>query len=106
MTLSLGRWMTERVVVITGATGATGKAAARLFAGRGDSLVLLSRDQSGLDAVAGELSLPDSHCLCLPLDLADEAALRSAARAVEQKFGGAHILLHLVGGWTGGKTLV
>jgi NAD(P)-dependent dehydrogenase (short-subunit alcohol dehydrogenase family) len=98
--------MIERVVVITGATGATGKAAARLFAARGDSLVLLSRDQSSLDALAAELSLPDSRCLCLPVDIGDEAALQSAAHAVEQKFGAAHILIHLVGGWTGGKTLV
>ena len=36
--------MNDRVFVITGATGATGKAAARAFAERGASLVLIGTD--------------------------------------------------------------
>jgi short-subunit dehydrogenase len=41
----------NKVVVITGATG---KAAAKAFAARGDSLVLISRDQGHLDVLARE----------------------------------------------------
>jgi NAD(P)-dependent dehydrogenase (short-subunit alcohol dehydrogenase family) len=96
----------NKVVVITGATGATGKTAARAFAARGDSLVLISRSQEHLDVLAHELALPPDRILTQVVDLTNVPALRSAAEAASVKFGGIHILLHLVGGWTGGKTLV
>ncbi len=96
----------NKVVVITGATGATGKAVAQAFAARGDSLVLLSRDQSHLDALARDLNLPKERILTQAVDLTNAAEVRSAAEAVSVKFGAVHILIHLVGGWTGGKTIV
>lgn len=96
----------NKVVVITGATGATGKTAARAFAARGDSLVLISRSQEHLDVLARELALPSDRILTQAVDLTDASAVRSAAEAASVKFGGIHILLHLVGGWTGGKTIV
>jgi len=96
----------NKVVVITGATGATGRAAAQAFAARGDSLVLLSRDPSHLDALTRDLALPSERIHTQAVDLTDASALRSAAEAASVKFGGLHILIHLVGGWTGGKTLV
>jgi NAD(P)-dependent dehydrogenase (short-subunit alcohol dehydrogenase family) len=40
------------------------------------------------------------------VDLRDRNALRSTAEAAAAKFGGVHALIHLVGGWVGGKTLV
>jgi NAD(P)-dependent dehydrogenase (short-subunit alcohol dehydrogenase family) len=95
----------SKVVVITGATGATGGAAARAFAARGDSLALLSRDPAKLDALARGLGLSGERVLTQAVDLRDAAALRAAAEAVSAKFGAVHILIHLVGGWTGGKTL-
>ena len=97
--------MTERVVVITGATGALGKLAAQTFASRGDSLVLLSRDQDELDSLARDLNLPSNRFLTRAVDLLDAPSLRATAEAVEANFGAAHALIHLVGGWTGGKTI-
>ena len=35
----------------------------------------------------------------------DESAVRDAAEAVSAKFGRVDVLIHLVGGWTGGKTI-
>jgi 3-oxoacyl-[acyl-carrier protein] reductase len=96
----------NKVVVITGATGVTGIAAAQAFAARGDSLVLLSRNQAHLDALARDLNLPSEQILTLAVDLTNAAEVRSAAEAVSAKFGAVHILIHLVGGWTGGKMLV
>ena len=97
--------MTERVVVITGATGATGRAAAGAFAARGHPLVLIGRDQARLNSLADELCLPDGQLLLLVLDLTDPPAVHAAAKEVDAKFGGASILIHLVGGWVGGKSL-
>lgn len=96
---------THRVIVITGATGATGQQAAKAFAQRGASLALLSRDQVKLDALARDLALPSQRLLTRSVDLLDESALRDSAEAVTAKFGRVHVLIHLVGGWTGGATL-
>ena len=98
--------MNERVVVITGATGGLGRVAARLFAEDGHSLALLGRDENKLDALARELKLPTERLYTYTVNLLDAQATHIAAEAVTAKFGGVHILIHLVGGWTGGKELV
>jgi NAD(P)-dependent dehydrogenase (short-subunit alcohol dehydrogenase family) len=92
-----------RVAVITGATGGLGRVVARAFAERGASLVLVSSNQARLDALVSELGLPVERRLTHVADLRDPAAAHSVAQAVSSKFGRAHILLHLVGGWVGGK---
>lgn len=96
---------TNRVIVISGAAGATGRQAAKAFAERGASLALLGRQQVKLDALARDLALPPERLLLRSVDLLDEAALRDAAEAVVAQFGHVHVLTHLVGGWTGGATL-
>ncbi len=94
-----------RVFVITGANGALGGQVARAFAGRGASLALFSRDQARLDGLARELDLPAARYLSLGVDLRDADSVRSAAEAVSAKFGRLDGLIHLVGGWTGGKSI-
>src|SRR5512138_1818118 len=95
-----------RVIVITGATGALGNKTAQAFAARGHSLVLLDNDQGKLDVLTRELHLPDERLFASVVDLRDGKALRATAEAVAVKFGGVQALIHLVGGWIGGKTLV
>jgi NAD(P)-dependent dehydrogenase (short-subunit alcohol dehydrogenase family) len=94
-----------RVIVITGATGALGTLAARTFAERGASLALLDHSQDRLDTLISLVNLPDTRLYSLAADLRDEDVVRSAAQAVFDKFGRVDALLHLVGGWTGGKTI-
>ena len=96
----------SKTVVITGATGALGSKTAHAFAANGHSLVLLDRNQDKLDALTRDLNLPDERLFTSVVDLRDRDAVRSTAEAVSVKFGGAHALIHLVGGWVGGKTLV
>jgi NAD(P)-dependent dehydrogenase (short-subunit alcohol dehydrogenase family) len=96
----------NRTVVITGATGGLGNKVAHAFAARGHSLVLLDHNQDKLDALCGDLNLPDERLFASVVDLQDRDAVRATAEAVSVKFGGAHALIHLVGGWVGGKTLV
>ena len=95
-----------KTIVITGATGGLGNKAAEAFAGRGHSLVLLDRNQDRLDALTEDLNLPAERLLVSMLDLQDGEAVRATAEAAAAKFGGVHALIHLVGGWVGGKTLV
>lgn len=93
-------------MVITGATGALGIKTAHTFAAQGHSLVLLDRNPDRLDSLTHDLDLPDERLLVSVMDLRNADAIRSTAEAVSIKFGGAHALIHLVGGWAGGKTLV
>ena len=95
----------NRVVVITGATGALGIKTAHAFAARGDSLALLDRNQDKLDALTRDLNLPAERLFATVVELRDGAALHSIMEAIAAKFGRIDALIHLVGGWVGGKTL-
>jgi NAD(P)-dependent dehydrogenase (short-subunit alcohol dehydrogenase family) len=94
-----------RVVVITGATGALGSKTAHVFAAQGYSLALLDHNQNRLDSLTRELNLPDERLFASVVDLRDGAAVHSTMEAVSVKFGRVDALIHLVGGWVGGKTL-
>jgi NAD(P)-dependent dehydrogenase (short-subunit alcohol dehydrogenase family) len=97
--------MTNKVIVITGATGALGSLAAKTFAENGASLALLDNNQTKLDALVKELNLPEDRFFASVVDLRDEQAVQYSAEAVSNKFGSVHALFHLVGGWMGGKTI-
>ena len=97
--------MKNRVVVITGATGVLGQLAAKTFAEHGTSLALISNNQDLLDSLAKDLDLPDDRILVQTANLLEAKAAQDSAEAVSDKFGRVDALIHLVGGWTGGKTL-
>ncbi|GAB4455684.1 MAG: 3-oxoacyl-ACP reductase FabG [Anaerolineales bacterium] len=94
-----------KTIVITGATGALGQKTAHTFAEMGHNLALLANNQAKLDSLLASLNLPASRLLASIIDLRDEQAVRDSAEAVAAKFGSLHALIHLVGGWVGGKTL-
>jgi NAD(P)-dependent dehydrogenase (short-subunit alcohol dehydrogenase family) len=93
-------------VVITGATGALGIKTAQAFAAGGYSLLLVDHNQARLDALCRDLNLPAERVQASVIDLRDAQAVRAAAEAAAAKFGGICALIHLIGGWVGGKTLV
>jgi NAD(P)-dependent dehydrogenase (short-subunit alcohol dehydrogenase family) len=95
----------SKTIVITGATGVLGNLVAKTFAAQGHNIALLDRDQAKLDILAADLSLPNGRLYTQTMDLLDAQALHSSAEAVYSKFGNVHALIHLVGGWTGGKTI-
>ena len=94
-----------KVIVITGATGALGNLTAKTFAAQGYSLALLDNDQNKLDVFTRDLNLPNERLFTSIVDLRNGQAVRDSAEAVSAKFGSVHALIHLVGGWVGGKTL-
>jgi NAD(P)-dependent dehydrogenase (short-subunit alcohol dehydrogenase family) len=95
----------NRVIVITGATGALGNNTAHKFAALGHSLALLDNDQNKLDVLVHDLNLPDDRIFASVVDLRNGQAVQDSAEAVSKKFGSVHSLIHLVGGWSGGKTI-
>ena len=94
-----------KTVVVTGATGVLGNLVAKTCAERGDTLVLLDSDQVKLDSLTASLNLPTDRIHAQTIDLLDAQALHNSAETVHSKFGSIHALIHLVGGWVGGKTI-
>jgi 3-oxoacyl-[acyl-carrier protein] reductase len=97
----------KKSVVITGATGVLGNLVAKTFSERGHNLALLAKDQNKLDILARDLNLPNERLYTQAIDLLNGPAVHNSAEAVLSKFGmrSIHALIHLVGGWTGGKTI-
>jgi NAD(P)-dependent dehydrogenase (short-subunit alcohol dehydrogenase family) len=96
----------NRTAVITGAGGELGSVLARDLAARGANLALLGRSPQKLEALASALALPEARVFTRGVDLLSPVETAAAAETVAAKFGRVDILLHLVGGWTGGKTLL
>jgi NAD(P)-dependent dehydrogenase (short-subunit alcohol dehydrogenase family) len=95
----------NRVAVITGAAGGLGRTAAQALAVQGARLVLLGSKPGRLNDLADELALPADRLMTRETNLREPDAVRAAASAVMERFGRVEILLHLVGGWTGGTKL-
>jgi NAD(P)-dependent dehydrogenase (short-subunit alcohol dehydrogenase family) len=77
----------HKVVVITGASSGIGRATALAFAKRHASLVLIARNEAALRDVAGQCEKLGGRALVVNADVADENALKDAARAAVASFG-------------------
>jgi short-subunit dehydrogenase len=77
----------QEVVVITGASGGVGRAAARKFAADGAKIGLIARGRKGLEAAAEEVKRAGGEALVLPLDVANYDQVEAAASSVEDAFG-------------------
>lgn len=97
---------TDRVVLITGATGELGRVSAGMFADQGARLALAGTDEGRLRDVATDLGLDDDRWMPVDVDLGDRDATRDALTATEASLGRIDVLLHLVGGWSGGTPVV
>ena len=75
------------VVVVTGAAGGVGRAAARAFARKGANVALIARGVDGLEGARREVEALGRRALVLPLDVADAAAVERAADEVERSLG-------------------
>ncbi|MCF1598903.1 SDR family oxidoreductase, partial [Streptomyces muensis] len=76
-----------RAVVVTGASGGVGRAAALAFAARGDRVALLARGREGLAAAADEVQRAGGEALVVTVDMADAKAVDDAAQQVVDAFG-------------------
>src|SRR3954465_8345716 len=82
------RWRVgAQVVVVTGASGGIGRATAVAFARRGDKVALLARGAVRLHGAGAEVREAGGAALVVPVDVADAAAVESAADRVEAELG-------------------
>ena len=87
--------LTDRVVVITGASRGLGRALAEQFAQEGASLGLLARNEEDLVRVADRLSVQTVAISC---DVADEDQVTQAFEVVSRQLGGIDSVVANAGG--------
>ena len=91
--------LTDRAVLIAGATSASGRAATRTLLDAGAHVVATGRDAAKLAPLAA------LGAETAALDLTDEAAVRGLVEDLHARGTRIDGLLHLVGGWRGGGGL-
>jgi len=95
----------NRVAVITGATGGLGRVVTRQMAESGVRLVLVGSQAEKLDALSRELKQPPEQWIPVAVDLSQVGSAQKVLDVSLARFGRVDLLLHLVGGWTGGKAV-
>ncbi len=96
----------ERVVLVTGATGVLGRVVVARFAAAGARLGLVGTHLDRLTEVARDLGLDADRWAPGTADLRDDGEARAAVKSVADRLGRVDVVLHLVGGWTGGTAVV
>ncbi|HUN87950.1 MAG TPA: SDR family NAD(P)-dependent oxidoreductase [Terriglobales bacterium] len=90
--------MSERIVVITGANGGLGSFVTRRFLANGDTVVGASRSIQQSD-------FPDDRFVAITTDFFDVASVQNLADQTITRFGRIDVVVHVVGGFAGGKPL-
>jgi NAD(P)-dependent dehydrogenase (short-subunit alcohol dehydrogenase family) len=75
------------VAVVTGGTAGLGRAIVRELADRGWDVAVLARGEDGLEGTVADIDLAGRRGLGIPTDVADRAAVESAADRVEGELG-------------------
>jgi NAD(P)-dependent dehydrogenase (short-subunit alcohol dehydrogenase family) len=95
----------DRVAIVTGATGGLGRVLTRDLAVAGARLGLLGTRMDRLEALAEELRLAPDGWHGEAANLTDPDQTTAAIGAIVARFGRADILVHVVGGWSGGTSV-
>jgi NAD(P)-dependent dehydrogenase (short-subunit alcohol dehydrogenase family) len=83
-----------RVALLTGATGHLGRSMAKALAGAGASVVLNSRSQDALKALAAELISSGGQASIACFDITDEDAVRSHVGEIAERYGRLDVLVN------------
>ncbi len=80
-------WFAGKVALVAGASKGIGAATARAFAQAGASVVLLSRSQPAVEALAVSICEAGGDALAIAADVGDESAMKQALASVMQHYG-------------------
>jgi NADP-dependent 3-hydroxy acid dehydrogenase YdfG len=96
--------LADALVVVTGAGGPAGQATVRRLVSAGARVVGADVHADRLAALSADLGTSADRFQPAMVDLLDESATRDWATALETEYGHIDGVLHLVGGWRGGRT--
>jgi len=94
-----------RVVAIAGIAGGLGPVVGERLGAAGGTIAGADVSQERVEEVGASLALPAERWDGRAVDLLDEGATRAWCAALCERFGRVDALLHLVGGWRGGRPL-
>src|SRR5687767_14101663 len=86
--------LSGRIALVTGASRGIGEATARLLAEQGAHVVVSSRKQADLDAVAADIGKAGGKATAIAAHQGESAALTSLVGEVEHAFGRIDILVN------------
>jgi NAD(P)-dependent dehydrogenase (short-subunit alcohol dehydrogenase family) len=90
--------MNNKVVLITGAKGGLGSFVTQRFLATGVTVVGTSRSISQTD-------FPEANFVAFPVDFTKAGSAREAVESIVSRFGRVDVLVHLLGGFAGGRTV-
>lgn len=96
---------TDKIVIVTGASGNLGSAVARAFHSAGGKIALVDRDAQRLNEIFADLA-EDSACF-FPgsVDLTDEKAVTAMTAELATRWGRIDVLVNIAGGYRAGTPL-
>src|SRR5487761_428757 len=97
--------LNERVAIVTGGTGALGRAVAKLFANSGAKLSIPYIVGGEVPLIEEELGPSMSQVSLSKIDMFKWAEVQSFASKTKKRFGRIDILVNLVGGYFGGPNI-
>ena len=95
----------DRVVLVTGATGVLGRAAVAGFAADGSRFGLIGRDPGRLAESAAAAGLTADRWVGAVADVREADQVGASVAKVVERFGRIDVLLHLVGGFVPGAPI-
>lgn len=91
------RNLTDKRVIITGASSGIGRELARQLAAEGCQLIVNARRKERLDDLASEIAASGSSCVVVEGDVTDEAVRGRLLDECQDRFGGLDILINNAG---------
>lgn len=95
--------MQQNVAVVTGGTGALGRALTPLLLRRKFKLAITYLVPEEATAYEGEFELDEDRLLLRRVDCTDPEAVTGFMKEAADHFGGFNVVCSLVGGWAGGR---
>ena len=86
-----------KIAIITGASSGIGKAAAKIFAAHGASVVLVARREASLKSAVDEIEDQGGRALAIVGDVTEAGTHDEAVAAARTTFGGLHIAFNNAG---------
>ena len=84
----------DKVVFLTGASQGIGQETALFMAGQGAKLALAARSAEKLAAIENDIKQSGGEALAVPMDVADEAAIKAAVKQAAGHFGQIDVLVN------------
>ncbi len=89
--------LTDRIVLVTGASSGFGRSAASKFAHQGAKVAVLARSSNALEELCREIQAAGHRCLPVPVDIGDSKALVKAHGTVVSQLGPVEVLVNNAG---------